>query len=162
MGRKALCTWFDNITLYCFQLYTNLFILEVYKRGMLHSILRKKESVASPKVNKKLIQKSLNAHIMMLCFGKLQAQLSVNPNPHQAVPKSPRKTLIANLHKYRTILVIDRCGGRFSDTIDQTVYRGWGDLDYRKPIKISTQKASKNMRFLCENPIWKKNHNEER
>jgi len=51
------------------------------------------------------------------------------------------------------------CGGKFTDMIDRTVSiapRGWGDLNYRKSIKISTQKPSKDGRFLRENPSWEK------
>jgi len=51
------------------------------------------------------------------------------------------------------------CDGNFSDTIDCTVNLapgGWGDLNYRKSIKISIQKASKDGRFLCWNSSWKK------
>jgi len=53
----------------------------------------------------------------------------------------------------------------FFDTIDQTVNlapRGCGDLNYRKPIKISIQKASKDRRYLRENSSWEKPRGRER
>jgi len=56
------------------------------------------------------------------------------------------------------------CGGRFRDTIDWTVSlapQGWGDLDYRKPIKISTQKRAMIWDFYVKTQV-EKNHKEKR
>ena len=48
--------------------------------------------------------------------------------------------------------------GVFFDTIDEPfnlASLGWGNLDYRKLIKISIQKASKDMRFFVETQVGK-------